>query len=158
MKQLLILMLLLFPFALSNAQNGQPKAPAPQTRINFAEQEAIVKKFTSSFDSLTPLQKSLFFTNVKHIMDPEVTKIESGVVDSDPPSDAIVLFNGKDLGEWEEVTWGPGGPGGKKPITVAATWQSYNIQEYLDQGIVNNMEAYEKFYLILSSDFIVPFS
>jgi hypothetical protein len=50
-------------------------------------------------------------------MDPEVTKIEPGKVDSDPPSDAIVLFNGQDLGEWEEVTWGPGGPGGKKPIT-----------------------------------------
>jgi hypothetical protein len=63
------------------------------------------------------MQKNMFFTEIKHIMDPEVTKIEPGIIDSDPPSDAIVLFNGKDLGEWEEVTWGPGGPGGKKPIT-----------------------------------------
>jgi hypothetical protein len=117
MKHLFILMLLMFSCALSNAQVVQPETKAPQPRMNFAEQEAIVKKFTNSFDSLTPMQKSIFFTNVKHIMDPEVTKIEPGKVDSDPPSDAIVLFNGENLGEWEEVTWGPGGPGGKKPIT-----------------------------------------
>jgi hypothetical protein len=86
-------------------------------RINFAEQEAILKKFTNSFDSLTPMQKNMFFTNIKHIMDPEVTKIEPGIIDSDPPSDAIILFNGKDLNEWEEFTWGLGGPGGIKPIT-----------------------------------------
>jgi hypothetical protein len=86
-------------------------------RINFAEQEAIVKKFTNSFDSPTPMQKNMFFTNVKHIMDPEVTKIEPGIKDTDPPSDAIVLFNGKDLNEWEEVTWGQSGPGVKKTIS-----------------------------------------
>jgi hypothetical protein len=131
MKQLFILIFLLFGFTIGNAQkvqqsetsgskatpNGQQKAPQTQMRFNFAEQEAIVKKFTKSFDSLTPMQQNMFFTNVKHIMDPEVTKIEPGINDSDPPSDAIVLFNGKDLNEWEEITWGPGGPGEKKPIT-----------------------------------------
>ena len=130
MKQLFILMLLLFSCALS-AQKvqqseptgqkatpiGQQKAPVGQMRVNFAEQEAIVKKFTNSFDSLTPMQQNMFFTDVKHIMEPEVTKIEAGIKDSDPPSDAIILFNGKDLNEWEEVTWGPGGPGGKRPIS-----------------------------------------
>jgi hypothetical protein len=130
MKQLFILTLLLFSCASGNAQkvlqsensgtkapNGQQKAPQGQMRMNFAEQEAILKKFTKSFDSLTPMQKNMFFTNVKHIMDPEVTKIEPGAVDSDAPSDAIILFNGKDLNEWEEVSFGPGGPGGKKPIS-----------------------------------------
>jgi hypothetical protein len=131
MKPFFTFMLVLFLCALSNAQevqqsessrskaasNVQQKTPQGQMRFNFAEQEAIVKKFTQSFDSLTPMQKNIFFTNVKHIMDPEVTKIEPGVIDSDPPSDAIILFDGKDLNEWEEVTWGPGGPGGKKPIS-----------------------------------------
>ncbi len=130
MKHIATLMLLLFSYSViyaqnakqsessgSKAQNEKQKLPGEQMRFNFAEQEAIVKEFTKSFDSLTPIQKSLFFTNVKHIMDPEVEKIEPGLKDSDPPSDAIVLFNGKDLEEWEEVTWGPGGPGGKKPIT-----------------------------------------
>jgi hypothetical protein len=130
MKQLFVLTLLLFLCASGSAQkavqsepsvikapNGQQITPQGQMRINFAEQEAILKKFTKSFDSLTPMQKNMFFTNVKHIMDPEVTKIEPGVVDSDAPSDAIVLFNGNDLNEWEEVSFGPGGPGGKKPIS-----------------------------------------
>jgi hypothetical protein len=131
MKQVFTLMVVLFTCALSNAQEvkqsetsgskasseGQQNATQGQRRFNFAEQEAIVKKFTQSFDSLTPMQKNIFFTNVKHIMEPEVTKIEPGTNDSDPPSDAIVLFNGKDLNEWEEATWGFGGPGGKKPIT-----------------------------------------
>jgi hypothetical protein len=29
------------------------------------------------------MQKNIFFTNVKHIMDPEVVKIEPGQVDTD---------------------------------------------------------------------------
>src|SRR5664279_4489515 len=122
MKQLFILMLLLFSCALGNAQQ---KAPVGRMPVNFAEQEAIVKKFTNSFDSLTPMQQIMFFTNVKHIMDPEVTKIEPGKIDSDPPSDAIDLFNGKDLNEWEEVAWGRSGPGGKKPITWIIKAVSY---------------------------------
>ena len=131
MKLLFILMLLLFSCELSNAQQvtqskpsgtkatpaGQQKFTMEQMQANFAKQEAIVKKFTKSFDSLTPMQKNMFFTEIKHIMDPEVKKIEPGRIDSDPPSDAIVLFNGKDLNEWEEITYGPGGPGGKRPIT-----------------------------------------
>jgi hypothetical protein len=127
MKQLITSVLFLF-CALVNGQKktdsgskttpaGQQKPPMEQMRMNYAEQEALVKKFTKSFDSLTPMQQNIFFTNVKHIMDPEVTKIEPGLVDKDPPSDAIILFNGKDLNEWDEITWGPGGPGGKKPIT-----------------------------------------
>ena len=126
MKQLFILLLLLISFGLSNAQQssetkakptGDQKSQMEQMQANYAKQAEIVKKFKSSFDSLTPMQKNIFFTEIKHIMDPEVTKIEPGIIDSDAPSDAIILFNGKDLNEWEEVTWGPGGPGGKKPIT-----------------------------------------
>ncbi len=122
MKHFFTFLLLLFTFAQISGQNipessGSKATRNGQIRFNFAEQEAIIKKFTGSFDSLTPMQKNMFFTNIKHIMDPEVTKVEPGIVDDDPPSDAIILFNGKDLNEWEEVSWGPGGPGGKKPIT-----------------------------------------
>ena len=38
------------------------------------------------------MQKNMFFTEVKHIMDPEVEKIEPGAANSDAPSDAIILF------------------------------------------------------------------
>lgn len=125
MKQLFILLMFMSFIRSTNAQQPATKAaPASQQnsqmeqmRTNYAKQAAIVKKFSSSFDSLTPMQKNMFFTEIKHIMDPEVTKIEPGTLDSDPPSDAIVLFNGKDLSEWEEASWGPGGPGGKKPIS-----------------------------------------
>jgi hypothetical protein len=126
MKQLFILILLLISFRLSNAQKpsgigaepaGDKKSQMEQMQAYFAKQAEIVNKFKSTFDSLTPMQKNMFFTEIKHIMDPEVTKIEPGKIDSDPPSDAIILFNGKDLNEWEEIIWGPGGPGGKNPIT-----------------------------------------
>jgi len=156
MKHLFILLWLLFSCGLSNAQkvdpsgskakpNAQEKAPAAQMRFNFAEQEAIVKKFTASFDSLTPMQKNIFFTNVKHIMDPEVPKIEPGILDSDPPSDAIILFNGKDLNEWEEITWGPGGPGGAKPITWIM--KDGGMQPTASSGTAQTKHAFRDFQL-----------
>lgn len=126
MKRIFILIIMLIPFGLVTAQQvpgtktkpaGDRKSQMEQMQASYARQAEIVKKFQSAFDSLTPMQKNMFFTEIKHIMDPEVTKIEPGLIDDDPPSDAIVLFNGKDLNEWEEITWGPGGPGGKKPIT-----------------------------------------
>lgn len=40
-------------------------------------------------------------------MDPEVIKAEPGKVNSDWPSDAIVLFNCKGLNEWDEIRRGP---------------------------------------------------
>ncbi len=96
-----------------NRTQKKPSGPM----INFAEQEAIVNKFRSAYDSLTPIQQFLFLTDIKHIMEPEVPKIEPGKMDADPPSDAIILFNGQDLNEWEEVSWSMGGPGKIKPIT-----------------------------------------
>ena len=85
--------------------------------MTFLKQQAIANQFLKAYDTLTPLQKALFLTEIKHIMEPEVPKIEPGSKDSDPPSDAIVLFNGKDLNEWEEATWSMNGPGEIKPIT-----------------------------------------
>ena len=74
MKQLFILMLLLLSCTLIIAQksqqsevprskvsDSQQKMSNEQIRIYFAEQEAIIKKFTNSFDSLTPMQKNHVF-------------------------------------------------------------------------------------------------
>jgi hypothetical protein len=42
------------------------------------------------------------------IMDPEVKIIQPGAKDSDPPGDAIILFNGKDINsEWEDSNGNP---------------------------------------------------
>ncbi len=93
------------------------KIPKGSMFAFFAQQEAIALKFKQKFDSLTPIQQVLFLTEIKHIMEPEVPKIEAGRLDSDPPSDAIVLFNGKNLDEWEEATFSMKGPGEIKPIS-----------------------------------------
>jgi len=83
-----------------------------------AQQEAY-KKFLGLYDSLTAMQKVMFFTEVKHIMDPEVKVIQPGATDNAAPSDAIVLFDGSDLNkEWEESYYRFGGaPVVKSPVT-----------------------------------------
>lgn len=129
--------------------NGQQKTPLgsmPANFANFAEQEQIAKKFKSSFDSLSPMQQSLFLTNLKHIMDPEVPKIEPGKVDSDPPSDAIILFNGKDLNEWEEMGFGPNRTMTKKPDV---TWviKDGAIEASQSSGSLTTKRSFEDFQL-----------
>ncbi len=91
--------------------------PADSLFAYFAKQESIALKFKQKFDSLTPIQQVLFLTEIKHIMEPEVPKIEAGRLDSDPPSDAVVLFDGKNLNEWEETTFSMHGPGEIRPIS-----------------------------------------
>ena len=111
MKHLITLTVALFVFTSSFAQ--MPQRPSP------AQQEAF-KRMQSIYDSLTPMQKNMFFTEVKHIMDPEVTIIQPGASSSYPPSDAIILFDGKDIDkEWEEAAWRPGTTPTIKP---AVTW------------------------------------
>lgn len=111
MKQLFFLTAFLFVYTSSFAQ--MPQRPSP------AQQEAF-KKMQSLYDSLTPMQKTMFFTEVKHIMDPEVTIIQPGTANNNPPSDAIILFDGNDINkEWEEAAWRPGSAPSIKP---AVTW------------------------------------
>ena len=110
MKRFFSIILLLFVFCALQAQ--MPQMPSKQ-------QMEAYKRFQSLYDSLTPMQKTMFFTEVKHIMDPEVKVVQPGVTNVDPPSDAIVLFDGKDINrEWEESIFRFGGaPIVKSPVT-----------------------------------------
>lgn len=111
MKHLFFITVFLFVYTCSFAQ--MPQRPSP------AQQEAF-KKMQSLYDSLTPMQKTMFFTEVKHIMDPEVKIIQPGTAYTNPPSDAIILFDGNDINkEWEEAAWRPGMAASIKP---AVTW------------------------------------
>lgn len=86
MRHLLILSLMLFNYVLSSGQEQQRK-PLP---------------------SLTPDEMNRLKTRMKQIMDPEVKVIQPGTKDSDPPSDAIILFNGNDINsEWEAMDGTP---------------------------------------------------
>jgi hypothetical protein len=111
MKHLKLFIIMLFSCAISFAQ--MPQMPT-------TGQQATYKRMLNLYDSLSPMQKNMFFTEIKHIMDPEVTVIQPGTTNSDPPSYAIVLFDGTDINkEWEETVWGFGRPESVKP---AVTW------------------------------------
>ena len=65
--------------------------------VTVAQQAA--QKSTEA-DKITP--------GMTEVWEPEVRIIQAGVKDSDPPSDAIVLFNGVDVNkEWEDSKGNP---------------------------------------------------
>jgi hypothetical protein len=102
MKRFQLIIPMLFSFVLCLAQ-----APQMPTKA----QQAAYSKFMNLYDSISPMQKVMFFTEVKHIMDPEVKVVQPGLTDDLAPSDAIVLFDGKDLNkEWEESYYRFGAP------------------------------------------------
>jgi len=80
MKKLLIISLSLFIYVYCSGQAQQPAGTSAPRPVNP--------------NKMTP--------GMTEIWDPEVTIVQPGVKDSDPPSDAIVLFNGTDVNtEWE---------------------------------------------------------
>jgi hypothetical protein len=86
MKKLLIINLMLFTWLLTYGQT-QPtvKPPEPQSRVPERMKAGMTEMW-----------------------DPVVKVVQPGVKDSDPPSDAIVLFNGTDVSaEWEDVRGNP---------------------------------------------------
>lgn len=55
-----------------------------------------------------PAEPTKMTPGMTEIWDPEVKIIQPGVKDSDPPSDAVVLFNGSDVNlEWEDNRGNP---------------------------------------------------
>ncbi len=138
MKHLIALTVALFVFAGSFAQTFQRPSPA--------QQEAF-KKMQSLYDSLTPMQKNMFFTEVKHIIDPEVTIIQPGATCSNPPSDAIILFDGNDIDkEWQESAWRPGTSPGIKP---AVTWivKDGAMESAKGSGSIQSKRSFNDFQL-----------
>ena len=122
---------------------NQQVSTSQQLQADAARQQQT--RFMEMFDSLTPSQKNSFFIGVKHIMEPQPAKVEPGRLNSDPPSDAIILFDGKNLSEWEEnprrraidgpanTPSGPTPPtwvikdGGMRPTTASGTIQTKRL-------------------------------
>jgi hypothetical protein len=114
MKHLNLFIIMLFSFAISFAQI--PQWPTPG-------QQAAFTRLQNLYDSLSPMQKNMFLTEIKHIMDPEVPKIQPGKTDDDPPADAIVLFDGTDLNkEWEEMSFGP-----NRTMTTKRSFEDFQL-------------------------------
>jgi hypothetical protein len=138
MKHLYLFIITLFSFSISLAQI--PQRPTPG-------QQATFMRLQNLYDSLSPMQKNIFLTEIKHIMDPEVTVIQPGATDSDPPSDAIILFDGTDINkEWEESEWGFGRAPGVKP---AVTWviKDGTMEAGQHSGSIKTKRSFEDFQL-----------
>lgn len=81
MKRLLILSFMLFTYLIGIGQVQQTTRPA----------------------NSRPVDPNKMTAGMTEIWDPEVKIIQPGVTNLDPPSDAIVLFNGTDINsEWED--------------------------------------------------------
>jgi hypothetical protein len=86
MSKILIISLLLFSSAICSGQSQQSAKPA-----------TILQRGP---EDMTP--------GMTEIMDPEVKIVQPGVNENDPPSDAIILFNGVDINtEWEDIQGNP---------------------------------------------------
>jgi len=136
MKKLLIISIMLFYFAFGFAQQPEQSAtPANQS------QQPTTREIQNLFDSMTPAQKNSLFTNIKHIMDPEVIIVQPGAKDSDPPSDAIILFDGTEISkEWEEVS---------RDCVKPATWiiKDGGMQPTTSSGTVRTKRVFNDFQL-----------
>jgi hypothetical protein len=138
MKHLNLFIIMLFSFAISFAQ--MPQRPTPG-------QQAAFTRLQNLYDSLSPMQKNMFLTEIKHIMDPEVTIIQPGKTDDDPPADAIVLFDGTDINkEWQEFGFGPNRTMTAKP---AVTWiiKDGTIEASQGSGSLTTKRSFEDFQL-----------
>jgi hypothetical protein len=136
MKHFSLVVIMLFYFTISSAQ--MPGWPSPE------EQKALTK-LQHKFDSLSPMQKMLFLVEIKHIMEPEVKIVQPGVSNSDPPADAIVLFDGTDINkEWVERGFGRNV--GVKP---AVSWvlKDGAMQSGERSGSVTTRRSFEDFQL-----------
>jgi hypothetical protein len=95
MKKTLSLLILITAIITLNAQ-----APQKQQQQQQSPQQAQ--------QAQTPVDPARMVAGMLEVWDPEVKIIQPGAVNSDPPSDAIVLFDGKDIStEWEDTRGNP---------------------------------------------------
>jgi hypothetical protein len=104
MKKILSISLMLLAYAYASAQQPQqppqqqPQTPQQQQRPQGPIPGQVLK--TVDATRMTP--------GMTEIMDPEVPIITPGVKDSNPPSDAIILFDGTDVNkEWSDSRGNP---------------------------------------------------
>jgi len=139
MRKTTLSVLMLFAFGISFAQ--MPRQTATPQQI------AAYERFQELYDSITPQQKSMFFTHVKHIYDPEVVYVQPGVNDDAPPADAIILFDGTDINkEWEESGRAPDGSFGVKP-TVTWVINDGAMESSQGSGSVRTKRTFTDFQL-----------
>ncbi len=115
MKQLLFIAAILFYAGPAFSQKSQSaKTPAPVNPFWSKQSTERMKK-----DGYNPAEDSLLKMNhfMTEIMEPEVPVVQPPAQFGGPPSDAIILFDGKDIDkEWEESAgWGPNS--GTRPAT-----------------------------------------
>ncbi len=70
MKKIALLILALLSFAVSFAQQPpqlSPQQGTQQAPAGMPQQSPVFAKFQELYDSLTPQQKNMFFTEVKHV-------------------------------------------------------------------------------------------
>ena len=135
MKYLLFILMFL-SYTVSFAQQAQPFG-----------QNSDLRELQSMYDSLSPMQKNMFLTEIKHIMDPEVKVVSPGKNNSDPPSDAIILFDGTDINnEWEESSRNPDRTITTKP---SVTWiiNDGAMESTQGSGSVKTKRSFEDFQL-----------
>ncbi|MFZ0281822.1 MAG: DUF1080 domain-containing protein [Bacteroidales bacterium] len=125
MKQLLILCLLFAISALGSGQEQQRTTPPVQRPQAQSPRDTTVR--------MIPYQTEIW--------DPEVPMITPAARVGDPPSDAIILFNGTDINkEWEEIS-----RGGVKP----ATWiiKDGAMESVQGSGTIRTKRLFEDFQL-----------
>lgn len=88
MKRLTIFVLMLLPFLLCMTQEQQKTTQQTQQPQQIQKQ----------------VDPTRMVAGMLEVWDPEVKIIQPGATDRDPPSDAIALFDGKDISkEWEDI-------------------------------------------------------
>jgi hypothetical protein len=88
MKKLLTISLMLFTYVFTFTSALAQPASKPQTS--------------------QPADRNKMFPEMTEIWDPEVKIVQPGSKDSDPPADAIILFDGKDVNsEWVDTKGNP---------------------------------------------------
>jgi len=104
MKKSLIFGLMLLPGLICQSQQQSQQPPATRQQTTTAGQSQRV-----------PEDSTIRMTHFQtEIWNPEVPMVQPASQIGDPPADAIILFNGKDINsEWEESVRG----GGSKPAT-----------------------------------------